>query len=97
MTLAEYAKAGPEYSQEPLHPEARSRLGLSFRPRLSMRVQLAIAYIATLVEHGLRPLVGTVGNFYGNALAEAVSRPCKAELTYSHPTWVGLTEMGSPR
>ncbi|WP_344719455.1 integrase core domain-containing protein, partial [Nesterenkonia halobia] len=54
---------------------------------------VAIAYTEKLAEHGIRPSVGTVGDSYDNALAEAVNGLYKAELIYSQPAWAGLAEV----
>lgn len=54
---------------------------------------MAIAYTEKLAEHGISPSVGTVGDSYDNALAEAVNGLYKAELIYSQPAWAGLAEV----
>ena len=54
---------------------------------------VAIAYTEKLADHGIRPSVGTVGDSYDNALAEAVNGLYKTELIYSQPAWRSLTEV----
>lgn len=54
---------------------------------------VAFAYTERLVEAGIHPSVGTVGDSYVNALAETVNGLYKTELMYSQPAWAGLTEV----
>ncbi|GAB3850505.1 hypothetical protein GCM10028800_21670 [Nesterenkonia populi] len=54
---------------------------------------VAVAYTEKLADHGIRPSVGTVGDSYDNALAEAVNGLYKTELIYSQPAWRSLTEV----
>lgn len=54
---------------------------------------VAVAYTEKLADHGIRPSVGTVGDSYDNALAEAVNGLYKTELIYAQPSWRSLTEV----
>ena len=54
---------------------------------------VAVAYTEKLADHGIRPSVGTVGDSYDNALAEAVNGLYKTELIYSQASWRSLTEV----
>lgn len=46
-----------------------------------------------LAESGIRPSVGTVGDSYDNALAEAVNGLYKAELIYPQGSWTSVGEV----
>ena len=54
---------------------------------------LAITYTERLADAGITPSVGTVGDSYDNALAEAVNGLYKTELIYSQPSWAGMAEV----
>lgn len=57
---------------------------------------VAVAYTEKPADHGIRPCVGTIGDSYDNALAEAVNGLYKTELIYSQPSWRSLTEVEVP-
>jgi transposase InsO family protein len=44
--------------------------------------RISIKYTVRLVEAGIEPLVGSVGDSYDNALAKTVIGPCKTEITH---------------
>jgi putative transposase len=48
---------------------------------------LALAYTERLTESGLEPSVGSVGDSYDNALAEAVDGLYKAEVIWRRGPW----------
>lgn len=48
---------------------------------------LSLAYTDRLVEVGVTPSVGTVGDSYGNALAESVNASYKTEPIYRRRPW----------
>ena len=54
---------------------------------------VAISYAERLADYGIKPSVGSVGDSYDNALAEAVNGLYKTELIYSQRTWASLTEV----
>jgi transposase InsO family protein len=51
---------------------------------------LSIRYTERLIEAGIEPSVGSVGDSYDNALAETVNGLYKAELIYHEGPWHGL-------
>ena len=51
---------------------------------------LSIRYTDRLIEAGIEPSVGSVGDSYDNALAETVNGLYKAELIYHEGPWRGL-------
>lgn len=62
------------------------------QPPIESRQYVSIRYTEQLAKAGLVASVGTAGDAYDNALAEAVNGLYKAELIYSHP-WASLTEV----
>ena len=48
---------------------------------------LSLAYTDTLIELGITPSVGTVGDSYDNALAESVNAAYKTELIRQRKPW----------
>lgn len=48
---------------------------------------VSLAYSDALIRAGVKASVGTVGDCYDNALAEAVNGPYKAELIHSKRLW----------
>ncbi|MFK4763134.1 IS3 family transposase, partial [Microbacterium sp. ZW T5_45] len=53
----------------------------------------SIRYSERLAEAGITGSVGTVGDSYDNALAEAVNGLYKAELIHARPAWPSVTEV----
>ena len=53
----------------------------------------SIRYTERLVEAGLHASIGTVGDSYDNALAEAVNGLYKAELVYWEVPWRGADDL----
>lgn len=51
---------------------------------------VSLKYSMALAESGIRPSVGTVGDCYDNALAEAVNGLYKAELIYPQGSWTSV-------
>jgi len=54
---------------------------------------VSIRYSERLAEAGITGSVGTVGDSYDNALAEAVNGLYKAELIHARPAWPSVTEV----
>jgi len=54
---------------------------------------VSIRYSERLTEAGITGSVGTVGDSYDNALAEAVNGLYKAELIHARPAWPSVTEV----
>lgn len=54
---------------------------------------VSIRYCERLMEMGITASVGTVGDSYDNALAEAVNGLYKAELIHARPAWPSTTEV----
>ena len=54
---------------------------------------MSIRYSERLAEAGITGSVGTVGDSYDNALAEAVNGLYKAELIHARPAWPSVTEV----
>ena len=54
---------------------------------------VSLAYTDTLAEHGVAPSVGTVGDSYDNALAEAFNSLFKAELVRNRGPWKNIDEL----
>ncbi|OSM44280.1 hypothetical protein BCY76_002785 [Nesterenkonia sp. PF2B19] len=54
---------------------------------------VSIRYSERLAEVGITGSVGTVGDSYDNALAEAVNGLYKAELIHARPAWPSTTEV----
>jgi putative transposase len=54
---------------------------------------VSIAYTEHLASAGIRASIGTVGDNYDNALAEAVDGLYKAELIHARPAWPSMTEV----
>lgn len=54
---------------------------------------VSIAYTEHLAEVGIKASVGSVGDSYDNALAEAVNGLYKAELIHARKAWPSVTEV----
>jgi putative transposase len=52
---------------------------------------VSLAYTETLADYGVTASVGTVGDSYDNALAEAVNGLYKAEIIHTHRVWPSVT------
>lgn len=51
---------------------------------------VSIKYTERLAEAGIEPSVGSVGDSYGNALAETINGLYKAEVIHRHGLWRGF-------
>ncbi len=51
---------------------------------------LAIRYTDRLLEEGIQPSVGSVGDSYDKAMAESISGLCKAEVIRPRGPWRNL-------
>ena len=54
---------------------------------------VSLRYSQALMEAGLRPSVGSVGDCYDNALAESVNDLYKSELIHFHGPWASVAEV----
>ena len=54
---------------------------------------VSISYTERLVEAGIEPSVGRVGDSYDNALAETIIGLYKAELIYKEDPWTGVEQV----
>src|SRR5699024_12121495 len=54
---------------------------------------VSIRYTEHLAKAGLTASVGSAGDAYDNALAEAVNGLYKTELIYARPAWPSATEV----
>lgn len=54
---------------------------------------VSLKYSTALAQSGIRPSVGTVGDFYDNALAETVNGLYKAELIHAQGPWTSVGEV----
>ena len=54
---------------------------------------LSLAYTDRLVELGIAPSVGSRGDSYDNALAEAVNAAYKTELIHRSKPWRGVDDV----
>ncbi len=54
---------------------------------------VAVRYIQRLAEAGAVVSVGSTGDSYDNALAEAFNSLCKAELIRNHGLWTGIDDL----
>lgn len=52
---------------------------------------VSLAYTETLADHGVAASVGSVGDSYDNALAEAVNGLYKAEIIHARRVWPSVT------
>jgi transposase InsO family protein len=51
---------------------------------------VSIKYTERLVEAGVEPSVGSIGDSYDNALAETINGPYKAEIIHRRGPWRSL-------
>ena len=63
------------------------------QPPIESKQYVSLKYSTALAESGIRPSVGTVGDCYDNALAEAVNGLYKAELIYPQGPWTSVGEV----
>src|SRR5665647_110415 len=73
----------PSISYSPFHKLVLHRL-------LEPKQYLSITYTERLASAGIEASVGTVGDSYDNAAAEAVNRLYKKELIWPQGPWTGL-------
>jgi transposase InsO family protein len=60
---------------------------LLLRPPLESAQYLSIRYTERLLEAGIEPSVGSVGDSYDNALAETINGLFKAEVIHRRGAW----------
>ena len=60
---------------------------MRFKPLLTSAQYVSIKYTERLVEAGIEPSVGSVGDSYDNALAETVIGLFKTEVIYRRGPW----------
>src|SRR6195952_2910982 len=84
---------GPERHLPGKHPQRRltscsdRRTNRVLRRLLESAQYLSIRYSERLLEAGIKPSVGSVGNSYDNALAETINGLFKAEVIHRRGPW----------
>ncbi len=63
------------------------------RPPVEPDQYLSLAYTDRLIELGIAPSVGSRGDSYDNALAEAVNAAYKTELIHRGKPWRGVDDV----
>lgn len=70
---------------------ASSRANWCITPIVESGQYVSLAYTETLADYGMQASVGSVGDSYDNALAEAVNGLYKAEIIRSRRIWASAT------